>query len=151
MGTLRPGTFVLRYGFVFFAALFLANPSIAADQWFEIKSPHFTVWSAAGGDAGVTMAWQLEQMRGAMKALWPWASVDLAKPLQVFVVRDEQAMRAMAPKYWEQKGGMRPATVWVSGQDQHYMVIRADVRNDDTAMLNPYASSYFAYANLIIV
>jgi tetratricopeptide (TPR) repeat protein len=126
------------------------RPLVAAEAWIEVKTAHFTVWSAAGDRNAITMAWQMEQLRSVMAALWPWASVDLARPVQIFVVKDEQAMRAMAPEYWERRGDMRPATVWVSGRDQHYMVLRADVRADDTSQQNPYASSYFSYAHLVI-
>jgi tetratricopeptide (TPR) repeat protein len=127
-----------------------ARPVPAAERWSEVRTPHVTVWSAAGDRAASDMAWQLEQVRSVMGALWPWAGVDLARPLHVLVVKDEQAMRGLAPQYWERKGEMRPASVWVTGRDQHYMAIRTDVRNDDTATLNPHASSYFSYANLVI-
>ena len=83
----------------------------AADQWIEVKSAHFTLTSSASEGATKTLAWQLEQIRSAISVLWPWAKVDLNKPLSVFVVKDETSMRAMAPSYWEQKGGMRPATI----------------------------------------
>jgi hypothetical protein len=68
----------------------------------------------------------------------------------VIAAKDEQAMKALAPKYWEQRGGIRPSSVWVSGADRHYMAIRADLHGDDTNFVNPYTSSYFSYASLII-
>ena len=122
----------------------------AADTWSEVKSPHFIVWSNAGDGPTRTLVWQFEQIRSAMTALFPWAKVDLPKPLLVIAARDEQAMKALAPKYWQQRGGIRPVSVWVTGADRHYMAIRADLRGDDTNTVNPYTSSYFAYANLIL-
>jgi tetratricopeptide (TPR) repeat protein len=122
----------------------------AADTWTEVKSPHFTVWSNAGDGATRTLVWQFEQIRSAMTILFPWAKVDLAKPMVVIAAKDEQAMKALAPKYWEQRGGIRPSSVWVSGADRHYMAIRADLHGDDTNFVNPYTSSYFSYASLII-
>jgi tetratricopeptide (TPR) repeat protein len=137
------------------AAVLLAVSSLvpapaAAEKWTETKSAHFTAWSSAGDRQTRELLWQFEQIRFAVATLWPWAQLDLAKPMLILIVKDEQSMKALAPRYWEQKGGMRPASVWVSGGDQHYMAIRADVRGEDDHLLNPYTSAYFAYVNLIL-
>ena len=121
----------------------------AADEWTETKSAHFTIWSNAGDGQTRDLLWQFEQIRFAVKTLWPW-TLELTKPMLVLGVKDEEGMKALAPRYWEQKGGVRPVSVWVSGVDQHYMVIRADLHGDDNAMLNPYTSAYFSYVNLIL-
>jgi tetratricopeptide (TPR) repeat protein len=76
--------------------------------------------------------------------------VDLPKPVVVIAVKDEQSMKALAPQYWETKGGVRPASVWVSAPNQHYIAIRTDIRTRDNVMVNPHASAYFSYANLVI-
>ena len=58
-------------------------------------------------------------------------------------------MKALVPQFWEQKGGIRPASVFLSGPDRHYIVIRTDVevqQND----VNPYWSSYWSYVGIII-
>lgn len=127
-----------------------ADATVAAEQWTEVKSPHFLVVSNAGEGAGKTIAWQLEQIRGAIASVWPWAKVDLNNPLTVFAMKDETALKALAPVYWERKGGMHPATVWVGGADQNYLAIRVDVEADDTVSINPYVSSYFSYVSLIL-
>ena len=122
----------------------------AADQWIEVRSAHFVVTSNAGQGSATTLAWQLEQIRSAIAALWPWAHVDLNKPLAVFAVKDETAMKALAPFYWERKGGVHPASVWVGGPDQNYLAIRTDVPAPDTSEINPYVTSYFSYVSLIL-
>jgi tetratricopeptide (TPR) repeat protein len=133
------------------AAIVRAMPSLhAADQWIEVKSAHFTVTSNAGQAATRDLAWQLEQIRSAIAALWPWARVDLNKPLAVIAVKDEAAMKAMAPEFWERKGGVHPASVWVGGADQNYLAIRTDVHAEDTQDSNPYQHSYFSYAALVL-
>ena len=45
-----------------------------------------------------TLVWQLEQVRSAVKAVWPWAKVDLDRPLLVLAVGNEEDMRALLPK-----------------------------------------------------
>jgi tetratricopeptide (TPR) repeat protein len=122
----------------------------AADQWIEVKSPHFLVTSNASQASARSVAWQLEQIRSAISVWWPWARVDLNKPLAVLAVKDESTIKALAPQFWEQKASVHPDTVWVTGPDQHYMIIRTDVKADDRVYLNPYLSSYFSYVSLIL-
>lgn len=122
----------------------------AADTWYEIKSPHFTVWSDANDGNTRTLVWQLEQVRSAVKALYPWVRVDLGKPMRVLAVRREQGMKQLVPRYWEMEGSVRPHSVWVTGADQHYIAIRSDVRGDNRAMVNPHTSVYFSYLHLVI-
>ena len=133
------------------AAMLSAGVGEAADsKWVEIRSAHFTVWSGGNkGDANALL-WQLEQIRAAVKAQWPWAQVDLSKRMLVIAAKDEQEMRSLAPSFWETKGAVHPGSVWVSGADQHYMVVRTDLRGDDTATVNPYTNVYFSYVNLIL-
>jgi tetratricopeptide (TPR) repeat protein len=122
----------------------------AADDWIEVQSPHFTLTSNAGERGTRKLAWQLEQMRNAMTTLWTWMKPDLNKPLSVLVVKDETSMREFAPEYWEKRSAVRPASLWVTGPDQHYLAIRADVEVDDKLTLNPYVSAYFSYAGLVL-
>ncbi len=133
--------------------LLLAAPTTAAaaDQWSELKTPHFTVISNASDGNTRSLAWQLEQVRSTMATLWPWARVDLNKPLTVIAVKDENSMRALAPKYWEARGGVRPASVWVSGPDRHYLAIRTGLDVESQGNVNPYINSYFSYISLVMM
>jgi len=122
----------------------------AADQWIEVKSAHFTLTSNAGERRTRTLVWQLEQVRSATSMLWSWAKPDLNKPLAIVVVKDENGMRALAPQYWEDRRAIHPASVWVSGPDQHYLVLRSDVEIEQQGTINPYFSSYASYINLVL-
>jgi hypothetical protein len=125
-------------------------PLRAADQWIEIKSAHFRSISNASDGRTRTLLWQFEQIRSAVAAMWPWARPDLNKPLTIFILKDEAAMRAMAPQYWEDHSGIRPASLWATGADNHYIAIREDVRSEDKDTLNPYQSAYFAYVSMVL-
>lgn len=127
-----------------------ARAAAAAADWYELKTGHFTIWAEADDGATRTLAWQLEQMRHVATTLWPWMKVDLPKPLVVIAVRSESGMRAIAPQYWEVKNGVRPASVWVSAPDHHYLAIRTDVGTRDNVMVNPHVSAYFSYASLVL-
>jgi hypothetical protein len=131
-------------------ALLCARPAVAADQWIELKSAHFTITSNAGKGPTSTLAWQLEQMRSEVAVLWPWAKVDLNRPLVIFALKDEQSLKTLAPEYWEKKNAGGMATVWVSGYERTFLALRTDVEHDAKRHVNPYASSYFAYFSLML-
>lgn len=132
------------------AVLLVAAPAAAADQWIEVKTAHFTITSNAGKGPTSTLAWQLEQMRSEAAVIWPWAQVDLNQPLVVFVLKDEQSMKALAPEFWEKKNGGNIATVWASGYQRNFLALRTDVEQDAKRHINPYANSYFAYFSMIL-
>jgi tetratricopeptide (TPR) repeat protein len=127
-----------------------AKPS-EAEQWVEMRSAHFVVTSNAGQSTTRTLVWQLEQVHSAIASLFAWARVDLDRPVAVFAVKNEDSMKALAPRYWEQKGSVRPASVWVTGPDQHYLAIRADVQAEEgRGEINPHINAYFSYISLIL-
>src|SRR5262245_11654936 len=131
--------------------LWAVHSAGAADEaWVEMRSAHFQVISNASEGSTRTLTWQLEQIRNVIAALWPWARVDLSRPLGVIAVKDENSMRALAPAYWERKLDVRPVSVWVTGADRPYLVIRADLRGDDNVTLNPHINAYYSYVSLVL-
>jgi tetratricopeptide (TPR) repeat protein len=121
----------------------------AADKWIEARSAHFTVTSNASQGEATALAWQLEQIRGAIATIYPWSKVDLSRPLAIFAMKDETSLKALAPEFWENKRG-GAASVWVSGPEQHYLAVRTDVLADSQGDVNPFHSSYFSYVSLIL-
>lgn len=122
----------------------------AADTWTEVKSANLTVLANGSTGEARKLAWQLEQMRSALAGVLPWARVDLDRPFVVLAVDNEQKMRALLPGYWERPGGIRPASVWVTGMDGHYLAIRNDLNAEDRRNINPHVNAYFSYASLVI-
>src|SRR5690349_20422891 len=131
-----------RFALALASLISFAHPAFAANDWIEVKSAHFVVVSDAGQGAARTTAWQFEQIRNVLATLWPWAHVDLDKPLLVFAAKDEQTMKALVPQYWQEKGSVHPATVWVGARDGYYLALRSDVVVEDRRNINPYMSSY---------
>jgi hypothetical protein len=148
---LRPAshTCALILAALLFAAL-APSQARAADKWIEVKSPHFAITSNASDKDAARIAWELEQIRTAIGALWSWARVDLNKPLVVMAVKDENSLKALAPMYWERKNSVHPDGVWVGGYDQSYLALRTDVESEDNRDLNPYQQAYFSYVSLIM-
>jgi tetratricopeptide (TPR) repeat protein len=136
------------------ALILLVAPSnlLAAERaWNEVRSDHFVVVSDAGEKSARALLWELEQFRASIKSFWPWAHVDPDRPILVLAARDEAAMKALAPQYWEQKGAIRPAAVFQTGPQRHYIALRADLKVDDKGgVINPYHSAYWSYVALIL-
>jgi tetratricopeptide (TPR) repeat protein len=122
----------------------------AERPWIEVKSPHFTVVSNSGEKDARQTAWQYEQVRAAFLALWPWARPEAGRPIVVVAARDEATMKALAPSYWERKGGVRPAGVYVQGSDRDYIVLRLDAPVQDREGVNPFITAYWGYVSLVL-
>jgi tetratricopeptide (TPR) repeat protein len=128
--------------------LYLSRAAHAADAWVEVKSDHFVVVSNAGEKKARNIAWQFEQVRGAIQQGFPWAGADLNRPMVIVAAKDEDTMRKLAPEYWEKRGETRPASVSASGWDSHYIAVRADLQEEGQGQ-NPYRYAYWSYSGLI--
>ena len=122
-------------------ALVCPLASQAADAWIEIKSPNFIVLSNTNDRRARDIAWQVEQIRAALLAGFPWARARLDRPVQVIAAKDEDTMKALAPQYREQRGSIHPDSVSVAAPDRYYIALRADVNGDSQVDVNPYFSS----------
>ena len=132
-------------------AAFLPSLSAADDPWIEVKSPNFTVVSNAGEGRARNVAWQFEQIRAAIQIGWPWARVQLDRPVVVVAAKDENSMKLLIPGFWEKSSrDSRPSSVFGTGAAAHYITLRSDVRADDTVGINPYVSSYWSYSALTL-
>ena len=87
--------------FVTCAILSIPLTSAADDRWIEVKSPHFTVVSNGNDKTARNVAWQFEQIRAAIQAGWPWARVQLDRPVTVVAAKAEASMKLLLPQYWE--------------------------------------------------
>ncbi len=127
-------------------ALFLGTSLIAAnkDAWIEVRCPHFTVVSDAGEKQARRIADQFEQIREVFHNAFPTLRADLNEPVTVFAVKNENSMKALLPAYWEVKGHMHPAGLYVAGEDKHCVVLRVDIQGD-----NPYEVVYHEYAHAL--
>jgi tetratricopeptide (TPR) repeat protein len=135
-----------------FAALIvvlsLGRSARAADTWIEVRSDHFIVIADVGERKARNVAWQFEQVRSAIRQGFPWAQVDLNRPMIVIAVKDEDDMRKIAPQFWEQRGTTHPASVFVSGPDRFYVALQANVEEEGQG-LNPWVQAYWSYSALV--
>jgi hypothetical protein len=137
---------------VLLLALVLGGLSVdAADPWIEVKSPNFIVVSDASERSARNVAWQFEQIRAAIQAGWPWARVQLDRPVTVVAARNENSMKTLVPGFWEKSDrDTRPSSVFGTGAASHFIALRSDARVEDTDGVNPYISSYWSYSILTL-
>jgi TPR repeat protein len=96
---------------------------------------------------------QFEQVRALLQEVWPWARVDGVRPVIILAVRDERALRALLPAFWEKKGAFHPAGIFVSAPDRSWVALRMDVarfRESDDARDNPYLLVFHEYVHLVL-
>jgi Tfp pilus assembly protein PilF len=123
----------------------LAPAARSKDTWIEVRSPNFTVISNAGEKEGRKIADQFEEFREVFHNSFPKLKVDLGKPLIIFVVKNEDSLKALIPGYWEEKGRAHPAGIYMPGEERHYVAVRTDVESN-----NPYQVVYHEYTHAIM-
>lgn len=134
------------------AGLGLAPRSSAApSRWVEVTSPGFVVITDTSPDRAQDVARDLERAREAFHTLWPWALPREPRPLVVFLLETELAMRSLAPEYWEQgargAGRARGAwTVWAAGEVGHFVALRLDTPPEDDRRVTAPSFAYQGYA-----
>lgn len=129
------------------ATSFLAfpHPATAKDTWIEVQSPHFKVVSNAGENEARKIADQFEQFRELFHTAFPKFRVDLGKPLVIFAVKNEDTLKLLLPGFWETKGRLHPAGIFMPGEARHYVAVRTNVETE-----NPYEVVYHEYTHAIM-
>jgi hypothetical protein len=128
------------------------TPARAAERpWMEIRTPGFTVLSNAGDGDARNVAWQFEQVRSALPAVWPWAQRDEAREFVVFVAKDEGSLRALSPQWYSTRDRVDPVAVYVSGADADYVAMRSDVERRTDPRVNLYITAFRGYADNVLV
>jgi tetratricopeptide (TPR) repeat protein len=136
-----------RLSFFVFLACALPGFTRAADNWVEVRSPHFTVSSNAGEKQARRIANQFEEIRVIFHTEFATLRVDPGKPLLVIAVKNEDSMKVFLPDYWISKDRSRPAGMFVPGFDRMFAMLRTDVTGSGE---NPYHSLYHEYTHAIL-
>lgn len=122
----------------------------ADKPWTEVKSPNFTVVTNADEKKARKVAWQFEQIRAVMAKVWPWAQLEMSRPILILAAKDEKTMRSLVPKYFE-GGDNDTLTAYVTSSDRHYVTLRADLESDPgQGHANPYRGAYWSYVSVAL-
>jgi tetratricopeptide (TPR) repeat protein len=115
------------------------------DNWIEVHSPNFTVFSNSGEKEARRVADRFEQFRDMFQKSFPKLRLDLGRPLTIFAVKNEDSLKALLPGYWEVKGHAHPAGIYVTGEDRHFVAVRTNIEGE-----NPYEVVYHEYTHAIM-
>ena len=116
-----------------------------ADNWLEVRSPHFTVATNSSEKQGRQVAGQFERMRSVFHARFPQIEVDPAVPIVVLAVQDEKDFRALEPAVYLSRGSLKLAGLFLRAPDKNYVLMRLDAGGE-----HPYQVLYHEYTHLIL-
>ncbi len=114
------------------------------ENWIEIKSPHYTIYSNSGEHDGRRVAAQFEEIRALFEQSFPKLKVDFGKPTIVYVLKDENSLKLLMPTYGQNKNATRIAGEYRLSNDKNFAVVRTDVTGTGT---NPYHVMYHEWAH----
>jgi tetratricopeptide (TPR) repeat protein len=130
--------------FVMFATV-AASAAPAADQWTEIRSPHFVVLTNASERNGRHIANQLEQMRSIFHGIFPAMASDGDVPMTVFALKDKKSFQALEPAAYLAKGQLDVAGYFQRSQENNYILLRLDAGGE-----HPFAIVYHEYTHYML-
>jgi tetratricopeptide (TPR) repeat protein len=127
--------------------LFFLAPvnAYSADNWIEVRSPHFTVNTNAGEKDARKIADQFEQIRQMFHSAFAGLRVDPAQPIIIVAAKNENTMKLFLPEEWETKGHIRHAGIYQQGEDKDYVLLRLDTEGD-----NPFHTLYHEYTHALL-
>ena len=134
----------LRLAFLMFVALAAIIRAEHRENWIEIQSPHYTIYSNAGEHDGRRVATQFEEIRALFEQSFSKLRVDFGKPTIVYVLKDENSLKLLMPEYGQNKDSMKVAGQYHVSNDKNYAVVRADVTGTGS---NPYHVMYHEWAH----
>jgi tetratricopeptide (TPR) repeat protein len=139
---LRPHAHALAFAVVL--GCVAAQATEKAEEWLEVRSPHFIVLSNGGEKQTRRVALQFERIRAVFASTFPSARVSPGQPVIILLAKDEKTLRTLLPGFWEKKGQVHPAGLFVGGPEVQYVALRLDVTG-----LNPYEPVYHEFVHLL--
>src|SRR5712692_8728186 len=81
-----------------FVLFLLPIPVLAADNWIEVRSPHFTVQSNAGEKEARKVADQFEQIRNMFHSAFSTLRLDPPQPIFIVAAKNENTIKLFLPE-----------------------------------------------------
>jgi TPR repeat protein len=133
------------------AALVLGGAAITAQAaerpWVEARSPHFQVLCDDGERSARRVALRFEQIRAAFASLGPGLRLSAGQPFTVIAARDERSLSQLLPGYFEKRGGVRPAGLFIPASQRVFVLIREDVDDDSEGL---HSVVFHEYVHLLV-
>jgi tetratricopeptide (TPR) repeat protein len=130
---------------LFVTALFSFAAGAHAENWVEVRTPHFVILTNSGDKQGRRVADQFERMRAVFHKQFPNASVDAASPIIVIAVKDRKDFQALEPEDYLVRGQLDLGGLFLHSPDKNYVLLRLDAEGK-----HPYANAYHEYTHFIL-
>ena len=115
----------------------LAGRAAAADQWVEVRSPHFSVVTDAGERRGREVALRFEQMRAVFGTLILRNKVNIPVPLQIIAFKNSGGLRRFVP-LWKGKP-VELAGFYQPGEDRNFIAVDLSSNEGFRVVFHEYA------------
>ena len=122
----------------------LAQARDKAENWIEVRSPHFRIVTDSNEKQGRQIAGQFERMRSLVHVAFPQLQVDYGRPLVVLAVRDKREFQTLEPENLLGKGALQLNGLFVRTTEMNSVLMRLDAEGS-----NPYAVVYHEYTHLM--
>ena len=116
-----------------------------AENWIELRSPHFLVATNSSEKQARHVADQFERMRAVFHTLFPKLQMDPGAPIIVLAVNSEKDFRALEPEAYLAKGQLKLGGLFLRGLEKNYVLLRLDAQGE-----HPYEVVYHEYTHLLM-
>ncbi len=130
----------LRFRF-FLLALTLSTLPVRAQNWVEVRSPHFSVVTDAGERRGREVALRFEQMRSVFGTLILRKAVSIPVPVQVVAFRNTKGLRQFVP-LWKGKP-IEVAGLYLGSDDRNFILL-------DLSSEGRWETVFHEYAHMLL-
>jgi tetratricopeptide (TPR) repeat protein len=123
----------------------IAAATRAADNWIEVRSPHFIVVTNASEKEARRIADQFELIRATFHSAFGILRMDPAQTIVILAAKNEATMKLLLPEEWEDKKRVHHAGMYQPGPEKHYVILRTDQEGN-----NPYHTLYHEYTHALL-
>jgi tetratricopeptide (TPR) repeat protein len=141
LGTCR----ILGFFFCLLCGLLANSSAKAADNWVEVKCPHFTVAGNSGEKDLRKICDQFELYRSMFRSAFPSLQVDPGTPIEIIAAKNEATMKELLPDMYEVKGHSHAAGLYQAGPTKIYVILQMNLEGD-----RPYHVLYHEYTHTLV-
>jgi Tfp pilus assembly protein PilF len=126
----------------------LISPAVARDKaedWLEVRTPHFVVVSNGNQKQTQVLIEQFERMRTLFQKAFPQSAAGGGPPITVIAVKSEKDFRALEPEAYLAKGQLKLGGYFLRAADNNFILVRLNAEGD-----HPYAIVYHEYTHFLL-
>jgi hypothetical protein len=127
------------------ASALISSWLLAAENWIEVRSAHFTVYTPASEKEARNIANQFERIRALFHNAFPKLRTKPAQPVIILAVKGEKGMKELLPEQYEVQGHLHAAGLYQEALDKDYLILQLEVPGE-----NPYHSLYHEYTHSLM-